>query len=167
MKLTTLMIPDGTVNNGGLIMVDVKITVNTGGLEKALVKKASDIKGQSQLLARDLVDIAQRWVQREAPRKTGRLKAAGIEKGYTGSGGWVFASKSRVPYMDFVIDGTRPHDIVPKRAQALSWPGGSHPVKRVRHPGTKSNPFVDRAADKMMGDIDKRILNFEKWLEDV
>ena len=148
-------------------MVDVKITVNTNGLEKALVKKSSMIRGESRSLSNDLIDIAAKWVQREAPRKTGRLKAAGIEKGYTGSGGWVFASKSRVPYMDFVIDGTRPHDIVPKRAQALFWPGASHPVKRVHHKGSKSNPFVDRAADKMMGDINKRIINFEKWLEDV
>jgi hypothetical protein len=32
--------------------------------------------------------------------------------------------------------GTRPHVIEPKTKQALAWPGGRHPVKRVNHPGT-------------------------------
>jgi len=148
-------------------MVDVKITVDDEGLEKALLQKAGKIKSEAQSLSRDLVDIAFKWVQREAPRKTGRLKGSGIEKGYTGQGGWIFASKARVPYMDFVIDGTQPHLIIPKSRQALSWPGASHPVKKIKHPGTKSNPFVDRAADSMMGEFERRISNFEKWLEEL
>ena len=148
-------------------MVHVEIKVDDEGLEKALLQKAGTIKREAGNLGKDLTDIAFKWVQREAPRKTGRLKGSGIEKGYTGSGGWVFASKARVPYMDFVIDGTRPHLIVPKSRQALSWPGGAHPVKKVRHPGTKSNPFVDRAADSMMGEFERRISNFEKWLEEL
>lgn len=32
--------------------------------------------------------------------------------------------------------GTRPHVIEPNGKQALAWPGGRHPVKRVHHPGT-------------------------------
>jgi hypothetical protein len=32
--------------------------------------------------------------------------------------------------------GSRPHVIEAKHAQALAWPGGRHPVKRVNHPGT-------------------------------
>lgn len=32
--------------------------------------------------------------------------------------------------------GTRPHVIEPKNKQALAWPGGRHPVRRVNHPGT-------------------------------
>ncbi|WP_433730995.1 hypothetical protein ACQP2Y_21550 [Actinoplanes sp. CA-051413] len=31
--------------------------------------------------------------------------------------------------------GSRPHVIEPKDKQALAWPGGRHPVKRVNHPG--------------------------------
>lgn len=32
--------------------------------------------------------------------------------------------------------GSRPHVIEPKDKQALAWPGGRHPVKKVNHPGT-------------------------------
>lgn len=32
--------------------------------------------------------------------------------------------------------GSRPHVIEPKNKQALAWPGGRHPVRRVHHPGT-------------------------------
>lgn len=148
-------------------MVHVTITVNDGGLEKNLLHKAGTMPKEVGSLARDLTDIAFKWVQREAPRRTGRLKGSGIEKGYTGSGGWVFASKARVPYMDWVIDGTGPYTIVPKGKQALFWPGASHPVKIVHRKGQKSNPFVDRAANTMMGEIERRISNFEKWLEEL
>lgn len=147
-------------------MVDIRVTINDNGLAAALRGKAGQINRETQSLIKDLTDIAHKWVQREAPRRTGRLKGAGIEKGTSGDHGWVFASKARVPYMDFVIDGTRAHDIKPKRSQALSWPGASHPVKRVHHPGTRSNPFVDRAAEKINGEVDRRINLFIQWLEE-
>lgn len=38
--------------------------------------------------------------------------------------------------------GTRPHVIEPKDKQALAWPGGRHPVKRVNHPGTPAYHFL-------------------------
>lgn len=147
--------------------MDVKISVNFNGLDKAFVQKQNMMNSQVSKLARDLTDIAYKWVQREAPRKTGNLKARGIRKSISGNTGIVFTSKADVKYVDWVIDGTRPHDIVPKRKQALSWPGGSHPVKRVHHPGTRSNPFVDRGAQNMEGEFTRRLAQFEKWLEEV
>ncbi len=41
--------------------------------------------------------------------------------------------------------GTRPHVIEPKDKQALAWPGGRHPVKRVNHPGTPALHILRRA----------------------
>lgn len=41
--------------------------------------------------------------------------------------------------------GTRPHVIEPKDKQALAWPGGRHPVKKVNHPGTPALHILRRA----------------------
>ena len=50
-------------------------------------------------------------------------------------------------YAPMVNDGTRPHIIRPKRAQALRFRVGGRVVyaRVVRHPGTKARPFLDRA----------------------
>lgn len=45
----------------------------------------------------------------------------------------------------WVHDGTRPHTIEPRTQRALFWPGAAHPVRRVRHPGYKGNPFLANA----------------------
>ncbi|MFH2028994.1 MAG: hypothetical protein ABIJ40_00025 [Bacteroidota bacterium] len=47
-----------------------------------------------------------------------------------------------VDYALGVEFGTRPHIIEPKTAKALYWKGAEHPVKRVKHPGTISQPFL-------------------------
>ena len=35
--------------------------------------------------------------------------------------------------------------IYPRSKQALFWPGASHPVRGVNHPGTKADPFMSDA----------------------
>lgn len=47
-----------------------------------------------------------------------------------------------VDYGKFIEFGTLPHIIRPKNKKALSWKGAAHPVKMVRHPGTRPNPFI-------------------------
>lgn len=54
--------------------------------------------------------------------------------------------------------GTKPHPIVARRKRALSWPGASHPVKRVNHPGTKAQHYTDKIAEKMTKQY-KRIMD--------
>jgi HK97 gp10 family phage protein len=44
--------------------------------------------------------------------------------------------------------GTRPHPITPRVKQALWWPGASHPVAHVSHPGTPAQPFIRPAVRK-------------------
>jgi hypothetical protein len=41
--------------------------------------------------------------------------------------------------------GSRPHIIEPRDKQALAWPGGLHPVKRVHHPGTPAQHILRNA----------------------
>lgn len=38
--------------------------------------------------------------------------------------------------------GTDPYVIVPRTRQALAWPGGPGPRKRVHHPGLPARPFL-------------------------
>lgn len=51
--------------------------------------------------------------------------------------------------------GTAPHLILPRRpAFALFWPHAMHPVARVNHPGTRPNPWEDRAYEEVRPLVD-------------
>lgn len=54
---------------------------------------------------------------------------------------------SDVFYAPYVHDGTRPHVIRPKRGKALRFVIGGQVVfaRVVQHPGTRPNPFLNRA----------------------
>lgn len=59
-----------------------------------------------------------------------------------------------VPYLPYVLAGTGPHIIAARNAKSLRWLAnrGHGPVmfaKSVRHPGTKPNPFPERAIAPM------------------
>jgi hypothetical protein len=77
----------------------------------------------------------------EAPARSGRLRASIVTKA-TGPGAIGFFS---VAYSALVVRGTRPHLILARTRRALFWAGAGHPVRRVNHPGTRPNPFPQRA----------------------
>jgi len=55
---------------------------------------------------------------------------------------------SEEPHAELHHDGTRPHEIVPRRARVLRFPasgGGYVFAMRVNHPGTKPNPYLTNA----------------------
>lgn len=62
-----------------------------------------------------------------------------------------FPTASYAPYVEF---GTKPHVITPTVKGALYWPGASHPVRSVNHPGTRPNPFMERILKAAQPDID-------------
>lgn len=49
---------------------------------------------------------------------------------------------SNVKYGIVIEKGSKPHVIRAKNKKALYWKGASHPVKQVKHPGTKAKPFL-------------------------
>ena len=55
---------------------------------------------------------------------------------------------SNIKYARFVEEGTRPHIIRAKNKRALYWKGAKHPVKSVRHPGSKAKPYLIPAFEK-------------------
>lgn len=48
-------------------------------------------------------------------------------------------------HWSYVEFGTAPHDIEPVSRRALDWEGAAHPVRRVRHPGTREYAPLRRA----------------------
>lgn len=92
-------------------------------------------------------------IKKEAPYKQGRLKRSirvdtrvnkkiSIITGYWDEG--------VAPHGIFVLAGTKPHTIKPKKKKALSWSGmpTDYPVGAVKHPGTKANDFLGRGLNK-------------------
>ncbi|NUO48732.1 MAG: hypothetical protein HOV80_07740 [Polyangiaceae bacterium] len=81
----------------------------------------------------------------DAPVETGRLKDSleGVvtRSSSTSAEGVV---RARVKHMRFVIEGTEPHVIEPKRKKALKFNGAGGIVfaRRVNHPGTRPNDFL-------------------------
>lgn len=95
-----------------------------------------------------------------APVDTGRLRAA--IKGRLVRN-WTLRSEYQitvnVDYAEAVHDGTRPHIIRPRNAQALRFNVGGRIVyaKVVHHPGTRARPFLDRALREVTGGLGYRI----------
>ena len=144
----------------------IDIHLQDYGLAGRFEQKAGQIPGMFDRLRYKLVSIAENWVKSMAPVKTGKLRG-NTKKVITGNGGYVFTPKSAVKYIDFVVNGTGPHIIRAKGSGALYWPGARHPVKSVRHPGTKANPFYDKAYIKIVGEMNTELRTFEKWLGEV
>lgn len=75
---------------------------------------------------------------------------------------------AEVKYAKFVHFGTKPYVIKPKKKKALYW--GVRPVKRVKHPGIKANPYLlnawniykngglKRASDELAQNVGKEIV---------
>ena len=109
-------------------------------------------------------------IKREAPTDHGRLAGSFVLEQYNELS---YHIKSGVEYAMAVYSGTGtrgdinlgasgkliPIEIFPVRKKALYWPGADHPVKHVSmlHPGMRSNPYVDRAAETTRGRIDEFI----------
>lgn len=96
-----------------------------------------------------------------APVDTGRLRASIGPPEYRRT----FTLRPEVSvvahtdYAKYVHDGTRPHTIRPRQAQALRFLVGGRVVyaKVVNHPGTRARPFLDQAAREIAGSRGYRI----------
>jgi hypothetical protein len=100
-------------------------------------------------LAASQAILAKYTVKGIVPWRTGFLTQSFRAELTTGMLRW-FPTASYAPFVEF---GTKPHTILPKNAEALYWPGADHPVKRVNHPGTKPNAFMERIVAAAQPDI--------------
>lgn len=116
-------------------------------LRKAISKSPQTVHVELSKAIKTSVNIIRPLMRREIPVRSGKL-SRNVFAQSKGLIGVVGPDLKATPYAWFVHEGTRPHMIRPSSKKALSWKGALHPVRSVRHPGTKKNPFVDRTADR-------------------
>ncbi len=118
--------------------------VKINGLDKfvAAMKNAPNVTGPifNQAIARVPDILAKYTIPGNVPYRTGQLIQTFRRQVNPLSARWF----PTVKYAPFVNFGTRPHVILPKKGEFLSWPGAAHPVRRVNHPGSRANPFMQR-----------------------
>jgi hypothetical protein len=146
----------------------------------------ADMKGLPQLLSRfnaikpnerlmrDLALSAVREQKIEVPRRTGNLGRSIRIGRVTPKEAQTIAAAS---YALYVHEGTKAHDIRPRNAKALAFPAAGSATlagrvrkggkvrfaKRVRHPGTKANPFMLRGAKKAVEGLGFASYVIEAW----
>jgi hypothetical protein len=98
-----------------------------------------------------LADFCFNSMYSKAPWRTGFL-AMSITKTVEDNSATI---KPTALYAPFVSLGTAPHEILPRTARALAFPGGvlggSVFAARVMHPGTKPNLYIHLAAEDTRG----------------
>lgn len=149
-----------------------------GRFAKATAKLFEHQRKAVRVLARRWVEIA----RMEAPSKTGKfrksIKYRELIKGKTQVG---FETESKQPLGRFIVFGTRPHKIRARRKKALYFFWGkigkftvvpkrggfaTHVADNklwigkgyVQHPGTKANPYTERAYVRWIKEMEKQIL---------
>ena len=70
---------------------------------------------------------------------------------------------SNIKYAPGVEYGTRAHIIRAKNKKALYWKGAKHPVKSVRHPGSKAKPYLIQAFEKEKDQFLEKLKEVIKW----
>lgn len=122
-------------------------------LQEALKKypKISEPIFQKAIVATQFLLTKHNLANDPTPYRTGNLLQTFRYKIGRLEGAYVPSAR----YAIFVHEGTRPHMILPTNRRALYWPGAQHPVRSVRHPGTKANRFMDAIKDKATADIQK------------
>lgn len=129
------------------------VTIEVVGVDEVL-ERLEHMQWRLRTSAREIVkEIAprlKRIMQDEAPERTGALKR-GIHYRTIDTGDSAYARfYDDQEYAFYVVVGTAAHDIYPTAKKALFWEGAEHPVAHVFHPGTKPDPFPERAMERMV-----------------
>jgi HK97 gp10 family phage protein len=138
----------------------ITVEVSTSGLEFDEVAESLS-KDLKQKLVQKLADFAYAAAFWGAPWRTGKL-AGSIVKDVAEGQASISALAS---YAVYVEKGTAPHEIRPVNASVLAFEAGGNTVftRLVRHPGTKPNPFMQRAVEAPREKVDEAFA--ELWLE--
>ena len=95
-------------------------------------------------LGEKLREIATR--QGNVPFDKGDLRKAHVVEPHGSQDAIVSAN---TPYARAVHDGRPAITIKPKKGKALHWKGAAHPVRSVKQPARKGDPWLQRAADAL------------------
>lgn len=123
----------------------VKVNVEVKGVQQAIGKlKAYQVSKRlsiRQIVMETAVRVESGAISR-APVDKGNLKRSMGRKIHQGGmAAEVYNTAEYAPHVEF---GTRAHEIRPKKGKLLSWIKGGKRIfaRRVRHPGTKAQPFL-------------------------
>jgi hypothetical protein len=137
----------------------MQFSVTITGLDALVAKLRQAPEIAAPILLRALsasgAILAKHTVKGVVPWRTGFLTQSFRAELTAGQLTWS-PTASYAPFVEF---GTKPHVIVPKDKKALWWPGAAHPVRSVNHPGTKSNPFMERIVSESQSEIDAQFGN--------
>ena len=143
------------------------IKIDTSEIDKFVI----DLKETSEEIRSDVQKVlvnsgfniearAKRNISNNGSVKTGHLR-----HGITTNVGnmEVTVHTSNIKYARLVEEGTRPHTIRAKNKKALYWKGAKHPVKSVRHPGSKAKPYLIPAFEKEKEVLIKDLKKVIEW----
>ena len=143
------------------------IKFDTSEIDKFVI----DLKGASEDIRSDIQKVLKKsGFNIEAKAKlnitnNGSIKTGHLRRGITTDIGnmEVTVHTSNIKYARGVEEGTRPHVIRAKNNNGLYWKGAKHPVKSVRHPGSRAKPFIMTAFEKEKEVIIKDLEKVIKW----
>lgn len=134
-----------------------------------LNKRGNEIPQKLQKLVTEVSFIVQGKVQDAAPinkgpdaTSRGTLKSSIRRENMGDFLVRIFPDENIAPYAEYVLAGTGPHII--EGNPYLFWPGATHPVKRVWHPGTYPNPFMTFGFEDSQEDIKSEVELFRAWI---
>lgn len=115
-------------------------------------------------LANEVEEVVLYTLRDEAPVYSGpdpRRAGGGLRDSITSKqrahyGGGITLEFTAVDYAKYVIYDTRPHEIWPVQAKCLAFYDADGQLvfrPHVSHPGTKANPFHERAWDRAKADV--------------
>lgn len=129
------------------ISLVLEVEVFSRGLQLSVVSKEFPLEIAQKLVER-LAQEAESFMFFEAPWRTGKL-AQSINRQVEGLSAVVGPLAS---YAIYVETGTAPHEIRPTRSSILAFKAADGKLiftPLVHHPGTKSNPFINRTLEQI------------------
>ena len=143
------------------------IKIDTSEIDKFVI----DLKDTSENIRSDVQKVLKKSgfnIEARAKRNitnNGSVKTGHLRRGVTTDIGnmEVTVHTSNIKYARGVEEGTRSHIIRAKNKKALYWRGAKHPVKSVRHPGSRAKPFLMPAFEKEKEVIIKDLEKVIKW----
>lgn len=120
--------------------MSVDVRIEQGRLSRFLRLRGGIVERRLATRTARVADIA----RSEAPGHMGEYVDWHITEGARGLEGVITCDH---PAVRFVVEGTRPHIVKPRRAKALRFEVGGQVVfaAYARHPGTRPNNFLGRA----------------------
>lgn len=134
-----------------------------------LNRRGNEIPEKLQKLVAEVSFIVQGKIQDAAPinkgpdaSSRGTLKSSIRIENMGDFTSRIFPDENMAHYAIFVLGGTDPHEIWAKPGSALNTPYGL--FRKVNHPGTDANPFMDDGFQDSQSYIESEVELFRAWL---